>query len=236
MASGQGGFQYTDEALATLEKYLSHERLAPYYSLARGDRWIGIQLYERNTECSEALYGVIQGLEVTLRNAIHNVMTKALANPEWYDKIAWESAEMAALQEAKDKVKEKFPLTAGRVIAELTFGFWVRLAAYSYEKSLWFKCLYQIVPKTVRRKTLHGMLIRCKTLRNRIAHHEKIIGRDQDLPTECQQLLDVIGWLNSDVRAWVEHRNCFGERYKKKLKKNRPLSVTSAATEPNPEN
>ncbi len=100
MTNGQGGFKYTDKTLATLEKYLSPERLASYYVLAGGDKWIGLQLYERNTECSEALYGGLQGLEITLRNAVHNVMLKEVGTPEWYDRIIWEPTELAVLQQA----------------------------------------------------------------------------------------------------------------------------------------
>jgi Abi-like protein len=193
---------------------------------------VGIQLYERNTECSEALYGVIQGLEVALRNAIHNIMTDAVGTQEWYDKVAWDDPELSAIQEAKEKIKDRrLKETPGRVIAELTFGFWVKLTSYNYEQSLWFKYLHKIVPKTVRRKVLHGKLIQAKTLRNRIAHHERIVGRPTDLPTEYQQLIEIIGWLHLDISAWVESRNCFIERYRKQFKKNRPEPEAKQADE-----
>jgi hypothetical protein len=232
MPDGQVPFQYADAILDTFEKFLSAERLASYYSIARGNRWIGIQLYERNTECSEALYGVIQGLEVTLRNAIHNIMTDAVGTQEWYDKVAWDDPELAAIQEAKEKIKNKvLKETPGRVIAELTFGFWVKLTSYNYEQSLWFKYIHTIVPKTARRKVLHGKLIQAKTLRNRIAHHERIVGRTRDLPTEYQQLMEIIGWLHPDMRAWVEFKNCFADRYHKKLKRNRPEPEAKQAAE-----
>lgn len=233
MADGQEQFEYTDGVLAVFEKFLSAERLASYYTIARGNRWIGIQLYERNIECSQALYGIIQGLEVTLRNAIHAVMTNAVGTQEWYDKVAWGAAELAAVQEAKDKIKDNLlTATPGRVIAELTFGFWVKLTSSIYEQPLWFAHLHQIVPKFVRRKTLHGKLIQCKTLRNRIAHHERIIGRTRDLPAECQQLLEILGWLSPEMKAWVDSRHGFFEVYGKKLKRNRPapnIVVTSTA-------
>ncbi len=43
-----------------------------------------IRLYERNTELSEALYGVVQGFEVTLRNAVHNILGASLGTT-WYE-------------------------------------------------------------------------------------------------------------------------------------------------------
>ena len=62
-------------------------------------------------------------------------------------------------------------------------------------------------------------------MRNRIAHHERIIGRTRDLPTECKELIETIGWLNPEMREWVESRNCFYETYTKKLKRTSPLPV-----------
>jgi len=56
MAGGvQVEFAYTDAELATIERYLSPERLTPYLRQSRGDKWVAVRLYERNTEISEAL-------------------------------------------------------------------------------------------------------------------------------------------------------------------------------------
>lgn len=84
---GQLGFQYDNKNLLTIEKYISPERLAAYVAYARGDKWVAIRLYERNTEVSEAIYGVIQALEITLRNAIHYTLSGQLGGPEWYERF-----------------------------------------------------------------------------------------------------------------------------------------------------
>jgi len=235
MPMSQEEFQYTDEVLARLEKYLSPERLAAYYGLARGDKWVAIRLYERNTELSEALYGVIQGLEVALRNAIHNVMTTRAGSPAWYDSIPFEEDEREAIGEAKRKIAERpAPVTPGRVIADLTFGFWVKLFTGSYEKSLWVPTLRKIFPLMVGRKLLHGRLVELKTLRNRIAHHERIVERD--LLKDYASIIETIGWLSPDVQRWVSATNCFNERFGKKLPKKPtpPTSVVLAAAAPLP--
>lgn len=222
-----GGFQYTDAALLIFEKYLSVERLAGYLAQSRGDKWVAIRLYERNTELSEALYGVIQGLEVCLRNAIHNALTFGLASADWYDKIVFEESERRSIDEAKQKVKDRpAQITPGRVVAELTFSFWVNLASHRYEVSLWNKYLYRIFPLRVRRKQVHDRLINLKTLRNRIAHHERIIYKrvpEQDYA----DLLQAIGWISPEFRAWVEHTNCFPERFAKRIPKKEPIGAAA---------
>jgi len=232
--NGQVDFQYTDEDLTTFEKFLSPERLAPYYALARSNKWIGIQLYERNTELSEALYGVIQGLEIALRNGIHNVMSSALGAADWYDRMPFDDPERESIDEAKEKIRGKpLPITPGRVIAELTFGFWVKLTASSYEKTMWVRYLYRIFPLKVKRTILHGRLVDLKTLRNRIAHHERIVGK-RDLPQDYRNTMEAIGWINPSIQKWVQHTNCFQARWDKKLKRDRPLAgkVTAPAVDP----
>jgi len=64
-------FSYTDDLLDELEASLSRERLGTYLDAAGGDRKGAIELYAWNTAVSAAFYGPLQGLEVTLRNAIH---------------------------------------------------------------------------------------------------------------------------------------------------------------------
>jgi hypothetical protein len=221
VADGQASFEYADDALITIEKYISPERIAPYYALARNDKWIGIQLYERNCELSEALYGVIQGLEVTLRNSIHNLMTEKIGVADWYDRIGFDESEREAIDEAKQKIRERLsPVTPGRVVAELTFAFWVKQFASSYEKELWVKFLYRIFPLKMKRSYLHGRLVEIKTLRNRIAHHERIVGK-RDLPQDYRDIIEAIGWVSPTIKGWVQHTNCFQERWEKKLKKTR---------------
>jgi hypothetical protein len=223
--TGQAIFQYNDPGLSSLDKYLSAERLAAYMVQARNDKWVAIRLYERNTELSEALYGVVQGLEVSLRNSVHNLLTQRLGTPEWFDTFGFEGQEQQAIADAKDKIHERHvAISPGRVVAELGFSFWVRLTSHAYEDSLWLKHLYMIFPMSVRRKQLHERLIDLKTLRNRIAHHERIIYK-RDPEKDYANLLETIGWISPDFRAWVEHTNCFSERFARRIpRKEAPAS------------
>lgn len=220
MADGQVEFDITDDYLEAFEKYISPERLAGYYILARGNRRKGVLLYERNTELSEALYGVIQALEVTLRNAIHNVITEQFGHADWYDKIGLANSEMEGIQKAKDSILEAGEVvTSGRVISEVNFGFWVRLVGSCYDKTIWGPYIRRIFPLKVRRKALHTRLLSLKSLRNRIAHHQRIVGGKRDLPRDYADILETISWLSPEVALWVAATNCFLERAAKKLRK-----------------
>ena len=176
----------------------------------------------RNTEISEALYGVVQCLEVTLRNAIHSHMTKAMNTEKWYDAFPFQDSEMAEIQQAKSKVVERpATLTAGRVVAELKFGFWVRLFSHTYDKTLWVPHLRKLFPLKFdgMRSYIHGRLVELKTLRNRIAHHERITCGKRDVEKDYAELLETIGWMSKSMRQWTESTNCFPDRLARKIPK-----------------
>jgi len=220
-------FGYADEALDTLEKYISAERLAAYYRLSRGDQWVALKLYEKNAELSGALYVVIQGLEVTVRNSIHTLMSDRLGCEEWYDRFAFAQSERSEIDEAKNNLLEKGQSTTpGRVVSELTFGFWVKLTGRVYEDALWKPHLSRIFPIRLNRAVVHERLVLLKTLRNRIAHHERIIGRKRPLPLEHEETIEAIQWINPTMADWVAHQSNFKELYAKKFPKKRPQAVS----------
>ncbi|MFZ0706511.1 MAG: Abi family protein [Candidatus Korobacteraceae bacterium] len=231
MADRQVEFQITDEIVAAAEEYLSPERLAAYYFLARGNRKVGLLLYERNMELSEALYGVVQSLEIILRNAIHNIITQQFGHAEWYEKIGLAESEKDAITKAKHSIEEAGQLvTSGRIVAEVNFGFWVRLCSGYYDKTIWTPYIRRVFPIKVRRRALHTRLMDLKALRNRIAHHQRIIGGKRDLVQDYADILETISWLSPGMAVWVAATNCFLARAEKKLRKlAEPAKLEAAA-------
>jgi hypothetical protein len=233
-AESQDTFDYNESNLNTFVKYLSAERLAAYISHARGDKWIAIRLYEFNTRVSEALYGVIQGLEVALRNAIHERMMTQTGKADWFESFQFEDSERKAIEEAKVSILDRPALvTPGRIVAELKFGFWVRLFSHTYDKNLWIPHLRHIFPIKFdnSRSFIHGRLVDLKTLRNRIAHHERILCGKRNVPKDYREILETIGWISPMMRNWVASTNCFEKRIAEGIpKKPKPQPV------PTPEN
>jgi hypothetical protein len=208
MPQNQAGNEYSAEIVVAIERSLSPERFNAYVVQTKGDRNAAILLYERNTELSEALYGVIQGLEIGLRNSVHRVLRSQMGFDDWYDHISLESSEAEALNLAKESVTSRHkPLTAPRIIAQLGFGFWVRLTSGAYEKALWVPCLYKVFPMRTNRRRLNLRLLKIKDLRNKIAHHERIV--DRDLDTDYVEILETIGWLCPITSNWVKNTTRF---------------------------
>ena len=93
---------------------------------------------------------------------------------------------------AKDKLDwEAGSQLPGRVVAELSLGFWVALFARGYEESLWRTALYRCFDPTPARRQLHKQLNRLRRFRNRVAHHEPILSRD--LQTDYESERGLIG-------------------------------------------
>lgn len=208
----QAPYAYGDHNLELLRSSISAARLRRYLALAHGDTAQALRLYMWNTALSEALYGPLQGLEITLRNKIHERLSEAFG-ARWYDAPALRLRH--AQQEQIDRAKQALgfqgkPLEPERVVAELNFGFWVGLFGSKYENHLWRPHLRKVfvnAPAPFLRKQAHAALDAIRLLRNRVAHHEPILHRR--LPEEHRLILDSIGWLCTTTAAWVAHHSRF---------------------------
>jgi hypothetical protein len=201
-------FLYSLGQLDELEKTLSAERLRPYLSLAKGERQRAIKLYERNTSLSQSLYGVLQGLEVTVRNAFHSTLSKSLKDPKWYDSWQLAAPQLDQLRRAKSSLaRESKPLDPGRIVAELSFGFWTGLTGPGYA-ALWNGHLVKAFPnRTLQRVTAHQRLDEIRKLRNRVAHHEPILSRP--LQKDFNRILDTVAWICPVTSRWLRSNSDF---------------------------
>jgi len=212
----QASFLYDGHTLAALHSSVSQDRLRRYHGIAAGDAAQALRLYMWNTALSEALYGPIQGLEVTLRNKIHGQLTAKL-RASWYDdaRIGLQYAQQNQIANAKQSLRlQGKPLDPQRVIAELSLGFWVGLFGRKYETNLWrphLRSLFVNAPNPFLRKEAHRALEDVRSLRNRIAHHEPILQRP--LPLEHGSILTTINWLCKATAAWVGHHSRFNTVY-----------------------
>ncbi|NHF68426.1 Abi family protein [Xanthomonas hortorum] len=199
------------------EEALSLERFGRYLAWAAGDRGRAIDLYGHNTRLSESLYTPLQTLEVALRNRIHTVLAEAKGE-EWYGAAA--GILLAAHQSEQtskaiqELVKAGKPVTAGGVVASLTFSFWTTMFNKDYE-TLWQQTLHRIVdptaPKGLKRKSFSGPLARIRVMRNRIAHHEPILS--WNLSKHHNEILELIEWLSPPASKWCRENDRFPQVY-----------------------
>jgi hypothetical protein len=185
---------------ALVRACLSSDRLEAYRRQASETDLDLLARYQWNTVLSEALYPPLQGLEIALRNAIHEAATVAFGTPYWFDQGHVLPGDSDPITQAKVALtRRQKPLDPGRIVAELNFGFWTTLLDRRYEQRLWPRLLRATFPHLPRRmRTRHaasGRFNTLRTLRNRVSHHEPIWYWPH-LAQRHDEILEAIGWIS----------------------------------------
>jgi len=111
-----------------------------------------------------------------------------------------------------DLTREGKEPTPGRVVAALTFSFWTAMLSPAYE-TLWQQDLHRVARRAdgagLRRKDLSSPLTPIRVLRNRVAHHEPILG--WNLQKHHEAILRIIEWLSPAAAAWCRTLDRFDQ-------------------------
>jgi hypothetical protein len=195
-----------------LERIFSSERLHPYLKRHNDNFNFAVDHYRANILISEAFYPLISILEIGLRNGVNNQLIKKFNGREWFEtkdfvKIA-SSFQIETISKARNSIlQEKKEITPGRIIAELSFGFWTSLFDARYEMTLWknLRFVFPACPKVIRqRKTISSKLNGIRKLRNRIFHHEAISWDVSVIKSYRNEISEGIQWLDRDLLKWSE--------------------------------
>lgn len=194
-----------------IERWLSAPRLRRYLDAAAQDRQRALALYDWNARVSAAVLRDLAHLEVALRNAYDRALLDA-APPgcsHWTFSAATLFAPLYRTKRApggvprlvdvnrpsreivEAAVRNAGGLSAppGKVIANLSFGFWRYLSSKAHEKSLWVPYLHAAFPQKTNRADVDARIGRLHGLRNRAAHHEPL------LDTNLLARLDDLLWI-----------------------------------------
>jgi len=208
-----------------IDRWISSERLSRYLHEAEGDRIRALALYEWNTQISASFHRDLAHVEVALRNAYDGaaagwkgpghwlidgypilfapvMRTKRQQQAgEWTRRRVDINAKPRALIEKAIHNAGGSRATPGKVVAELTFGFWRYLSSSAHEKSLWVPLLHRAFPPRTRRMDVDSRVGRLYELRNRTAHHEPLFG--EDVAGRVTDLLTVAELLQPELSAHV---------------------------------
>jgi hypothetical protein len=202
--------------ISTLWRLVSAQRIGSYRRGMVGDDEEVLARYLWNIALCEALYPSLHFLEIGLRNVIFEAA--AATYPAggtgtncWLEHPSILHADEArAVRAASHRLSRRGkPCEAGRLVAELSFGFWTTLFDVRYEQDrvLWPRLFGQKIfahaPRHARsRKALSPLLNRVRHLRNRAFHHEPI-WHWSDLTEQHALALELLGWMSPDLRATV---------------------------------
>ncbi len=203
---------FNPQNIDLVKQILSEDRIQTYLDICEGDCAKAIYLYELNTAVSEALYAPIQLLEITLRNSFHRVLSEAFGEC-WYDipGVLTDIFQIRKVFDAKiDLVKYRKPITPGRVVSSLTFGFWTSLLGAGSHDRLWVPHLHKAFKNSSPAPTIKAVnkvLTPLRTLRNRVAHHEPVL--HWNLAKHHNQMIEVTRWLSTDAAEWLKRQSRF---------------------------
>ena len=160
-----------------IKKYISTERFRSYS---------GIDEYLENLVFSKKAYIPLSILEISLKNSINELLTEKLGENWLENKDFLTNDSLRKIDEAKKILfKRAEPISKSKIIAELSFGFWVNLFKKPYEMKLRTKDIQKIFTnlppkkeKIINREVIYKELNHIRNFRNRVFHYEKVINKD----------------------------------------------------------
>jgi len=207
-----------------IEQWLSVGRFATFVESTGGSRSRALQLYEWNAQLSAAFLHDLGHLEVGLRNACDHQLDAARLPMEvhWTEPRSvhalFPPTRTSSRGSTHERDRNKLPRAAvervrssvagsppsgvlpGKVVAELTFGFWTYLVSDLHEKTIWVPYLHKVFPAGTDRKKLSATFTSLRDFRNRVAHHENILANPE---SKRRQLVSVAKLISPDLHTHI---------------------------------
>lgn len=204
-----------------MERWLSGERFDVYLA-ATTSRREALDLYEWNAEASAAAFRDLSSIEIAIRNAYNHAIEGAWTGQDhWTDhpatmfppvyrtrgrgvRVDINGKSREILVAARSKVGASAP--PGKVVAELSFGFWRYLSTRGHEKTMWLPYLRHAFPAgTDRGRDVDQPIQALHHLRNRVAHHEPLFSLN--LANHHQYLCELATLIDPPLGLYVAERS-----------------------------
>ena len=193
---------------SNLVRHISDDRFSTYLEPVGFDIDRAVALYAWNMRIAASFYPLLSAVEICLRNRIQPKIAATFGQNWWLDQelqqIMGGKGKGIMLRAARDITKRGLNVTAGRMTAELSFGFWSNMLLPKYEQRLWSP-IQPCFPDLPNHRTLVDLHCRSelvKELRNRISHHEPIFKRN--LTQDYSNALELLTWLGPEKASWIK--------------------------------
>lgn len=214
--------------MAGLTKALSAERLAKYRQPGESDAEV-LARYMWNQAIADCMNRPVHICEVTFRNTVFQTGELTVGPIANHGGVhCWLDASPPIIKRshhdtvayAREELRARgVPRTTGRLIAELSFGFWVLLFGAYYDQGagrrgagfqLWtpanLRSAFPNVPSHLRdREQIRTRFDAIAKYRNRLAHHEPIYHMNPT--TRYQEIVSAIRWISADAADYVDSLN-----------------------------
>lgn len=194
---------------------LTNERLSSYLEVMDHDVRQAFHLYEWNMRAAASVLTLTSMAEVVVRNALDKELSawarRRRHGAEWFDVDFLDRRGHLDLQKARRRARSRHDEEVhGKVVAELSLGFWRYLVESRYYTALWVPATHAAFPLGAPdlRERQRDVALRMKRLtfvRNRAAHHEPL--HQRDLHKDLNAALDLTCWISPDAGSWIQARN-----------------------------
>lgn len=200
--------------IRSIESVISSTRLATYSrSLGTPNARRALHLYAWNAQVSGAFMLPQQLCEISIRNAVSEVLT-TVYGASW----PWDATFERSLPSPNigfsmrhELLKTRQGVTPGntnKLIPELKFAFWGKMFTKRFDGRLWqphIRTSFAGLPVSRTPKECRLMISteveHIRSLRNRIAHHEPIFQRN--LASDYTRMLTLIRWRCPKTADWL---------------------------------
>jgi hypothetical protein len=167
-----------------------------------------IRLYFWNAAVGQSFHFPIQTLEISLRNCISSVFHTVHGDNWFQEKTAFRLLGKRAADEIRTAgtrlQKRGVVASTDDIIASLSFGFWAACLAPRHKPGIWSRHLgaaFPHKPDSITQDVIYTGINDTLHLRNRIFHHEPLIGLD--LSARYAGILNILSWICPATHKWV---------------------------------
>lgn len=208
----------------TLEHYASQPRLNRFLEASNHSKSKAQKLYRINLRVSQSFYPILNLFEIFLRNTIHYTLSSYFENEDWIIrekegfmchpslKTSNFFLQKSIIKAEKNIRKKNRIVTADKIIAEQSFGFWTSLFDSHHYKlidGIVIHC-FPNKPSHVNRKMLSMKLNAIRDFRNRIYHNEPICFHQNAFDFSKaikiqEEITDLLNWIDPELRKYIHH-------------------------------
>lgn len=201
-----------------LTKVLSEERLKAYQVSDQATQIDRLAAKAWNMALCGSLYPILQLVEISLRNSIHNAMSNYIGKMDWFcDPEVVGKREFQLYQNTLKNLEQLHRKSdPNHILSELNFGFWTNLLSREYERNIWhplIKRIFPNCPKNMRRRSLiFQRYMAIRKLRNRVFHHQRI-WHISDLEQKKTDVVETMFWIEPAIILYVQKIDTFEKVY-----------------------
>lgn len=165
-----------------------------------------IDEYFKNLQLCKEYYIPLSLVEIALRNSLNSHFKQKISQDWLLDKNFIQPQHQSKIDISVKLLKlEKKKVEQDNILAELSFGFFVTFFKAAYKNYLRYNDLKQIFPnlpssknKSVNRHFVFAKLNNIRLFRNKVFHHDKIIGKIE-YQNMINEIYEILSYFDKEI-------------------------------------